>query len=392
MSALCRLSYQYFCALAAVTVAMQFSSPLLAQETSAGPAAVPQVSIAQPLITQPVDEAQLTVLKGNTHALARPAFDLGTAPATLPMQRMLLVLKRSPQQEAALRKLLDEQQSKGSPNYHKWLTPAPFGQQFGPSDSDMQTIILWLQSHGFQVGSTKGRSVLEFSGSASQVKEAFHTTIHKYIVKGEQHWANASDPSIPTALTPAVAGVLTLHNFLSKPHIHFSPQPVAAKLVSAGPGKRPQVTFPAQGGQPTTYALAPQDYATIYNISPVYNGATGVNTGSGTSIAVVGRSNLYNGSADVENFYNMVGSGIGFGSPNFNIVLDGPDPGDLGGGEEAEATLDSTWSGAIAPGATVDLVVSASTNTTDGIDLSELYIVENNLADIMTESFGTCEY
>ena len=362
------------------------------RKRDAGPAAVPQVSIAQPLITQPVDEGQLTVLKGNTHPLARPAFDLGTAPATLPMQRMLLVLKRSPQQEAALRKLLDEQQSKGSPNYHKWLTPTQFGEQFGPSDSDMQTITLWLQSHGFQVGSTKGRSVLEFSGSASQVKEAFHTTIHKYIVKGEQHWANASDPSIPTALTPAVAGVLTLHNFLKKPQIHFSPQPVAAKLVSAGPGKRPQVTFPAQNGQPTTYALAPQDFAVIYNIDPLYNGATQVIDGSATSIAVVGRSNLYNGGADVESFYGEVGTGNNFSSPNFSIILDGPDPGDLGGGEEAEATLDSTWSGAIAPGALVDLVVSASTNTTDGIDLSELYIVENNLADIMTESFGTCEY
>ncbi len=389
MFALCRLSYQYFCALAVFAVAMQFSSALLAQETSARLAVeVPQVSIAQPLITQPVDEGQLTVLKGNTHPLARPAFDLGTAPATLPMQRMLLVLKRSPQQEAALRKLLDDQQRKSSPNYHKWLTPTQFGQQFGPSDSDMQTITLWLQSHGFQVGSTKGRSVLEFSGSASQVKEAFHTTIHKYIVKGEQHWANASDPSIPTALTPAVTGVLTLHNFLKKPHIHFSPQPVAAKLVSPGPGKRPQVTFPAQNGQPVTYALAPQDYAVIYNMSPLNVDLIG----NGTTIAVVGRSNLYNGGEDVSDFFNVVGSANNFNRPGFNIVLDGPDPGDLGGGEEAEATLDSTWSGAIAPGAAVDLVVSASTNTTDGIDLSELYIVENNLADIMTESFGTCEY
>lgn len=393
MRAFCLLSYEYFCALALVAGAMQFSSALLAQETIAAKAAAVPVLLTQPLISQPVDEGQLTVLKGNTHPLARPAFDLGTAPATLPMERMLLVLKRSPQQEAALRKLLDELQSKGSPNYHRWLTPTQFGQHFGPSDSDMQMITEWLQSHGFQVGSTKGRSVLEFSGSASQVKEAFHTTIHKYIVKGEQHWANASDPSIPTALTPAVAGVLTLHNFLSKPHIHFSPQPVAAKLVSTGPGKRPQVTFPAQGGQPTTYALAPQDYAVIYNINPVYNGPTSIGVGSGTSIAVVGRSNLYNSGSDISDFfYDAVGSAPGYGAPNFSIVLDGPDPGDLGGGEEAEATLDSTWSGALAPGAAVDLVVSASTNTTDGIDLSELYIVENNLADIMTESFGTCEY
>src|SRR5271157_4442521 len=175
----------------------------------------------QPLITQPVDESQLTTLTGNTYPMARPEFDLGAAPASLPMERMLLVLKRSPEQEFALRKLLDDQQDKTSPNYHKWLTPEEVGQQFGPTDTDMQTITAWLQSRGFQVGSTKGRTVLEFSGSASQVQEAFHTTIHKYIVNGEQHWANATDPQIPTALTPAVAGVASLNNFPKKPLNRF---------------------------------------------------------------------------------------------------------------------------------------------------------------------------
>jgi len=124
----------------------------------------------RPLITLAVDESQVTVLKGNTHPLARADFDLGTAPATLPMQRMLLVLKRSDAQEAALEQLLDDLQNQNSPSYHKWLTPEQFGQQFGPTDADMQTISSWLQSHGFEVGSTKGRTVLEFSGSASQVQ------------------------------------------------------------------------------------------------------------------------------------------------------------------------------------------------------------------------------
>src|SRR5580658_1254690 len=96
-----------------------------------------------PLITQPVNESQLTVLKGNTHPLARPEFDLGTAPATLPMQRMLLVLKRSPEQESAMRQLLENQQDKSSPSYHKWLTPAEFGEQFGTTETDMQTITAW---------------------------------------------------------------------------------------------------------------------------------------------------------------------------------------------------------------------------------------------------------
>src|SRR6476469_2019170 len=129
------------------------------------------VSAPHPLITKAVDESQLTTLKGNTHHLARKELDLGTAPATLPMERMLLVLKRSPEQQKALRKLLDDQQDKHSPNSHKWLKPEAFGQNFGPSDTDIQAITGWLQGYGFRVGTTKGRTVLEFSGSASQVRE-----------------------------------------------------------------------------------------------------------------------------------------------------------------------------------------------------------------------------
>src|ERR1700693_2955548 len=260
--------------------------------------AVEQLTPGHPLITQAIDESKLTRLKGNTHPLARPEFDLGTAPATLPMESMLLVLKRSPQQEFALRKLLDDQQDKASPSYHKWVTPEEFGKQFGPTDSDIQTITAWLQSHGFQVSATKGRTVLEFSGSASQVQQAFHTTIHKYIVNEEQQWANASDPQIPAALTPAVAGVLTLHNFLKKPQIRLAEQPALARII---PGKKPQVTFPAQNGQPITHALSPQDYATIYDINPAYQNGI---TGSGVTIAVVGRSDLYNGGEDVTDFRN----------------------------------------------------------------------------------------
>ena len=346
--------------------------------------AAPRTSTAsRPLITNSLEESQLTTLRGNKHPLARPEFDLGTAQASLPMKRMLLVLRRSPDQEAALKKLLDDQQDRASPNYHKWLSPEQFGQQFGPTDSDIQTITAWLQSHGFEVGSTKGRTILEFSGSAGQVREAFHTSIHRYIVNGEQHWANASDPLIPTALTPAVSGVLTLHNFIKKPASHFGGQAVPAKLV---PGQKPQVTFPAQNGQPAIHALAPQDYAAIYNINPLYNSSI---LGSGVSIGVIGRSNLYNKAEDVHDFRAVIGPNTG--GINFSVTLNGPDPGDLGGGEEAEATLDSTWPGVIAPLATVNLVVSATTNTTDGIDLSETYIVENDLTDVMTESFSACE-
>jgi subtilase family serine protease len=328
-----------------------------------------QAVTAQPRIAQAIDESKLTVLKGNTHPLARPEFDRGEAPTSLAMNRMLLVLKRSPDQEAALRKLLDDQQDQASANYHKWLTPEQFGKQFGPAESDMQTITSWLQSHGFQVDPTKGRTVLEFSGSAGQVQEAFHTTIHKYVVNGQQHWANASDPQIPTALTGAVAGVFTLHDFYKKPQVHLAEGQFTAKAV---PGVRPRIT-----SSDGSYALGPADYYTIYNFSPLGSGLA--------KIAIVGRSNI--NLQDVTYFHYWMYDQ----AESAQVIVNGPDPGDLGGDDETEAVLDTTWAGAVAPSAWLALVVSQSTATTDGIDLSETYIVENNLADVMSESFGDCE-
>jgi subtilase family serine protease len=342
-----------------------------AQQTPSQQGAVP------PRITQPVDEANLVTLKGDTHPLARPQFDLGPAPAILPLNRMLLVLSRSPEQETALEALLDQQQDKSSSNYHNWLTPEQFGQQFGPADQDVQAVTSWLETHGFQVSRvSKGRVVIEFSGTASQLQEAFHAEIHKYAVNGQEHWANASDPQIPAALAPVVAGVKTLHDFYKKSQILVTGEQFKFK---AKPGSQPE--FTASNG---VHALAPADYATIYNINPLYTAATPIN-GAGTTIAVVGRSDF--SVQDVIDFRNE------FSLPNNPplVVTNGPDPGILNQGEQFEATLDVTWSGAVAPGAQVVFVVSASTNTTDGLDLSEEYIIDNDLGNVMTESFSGCE-
>jgi hypothetical protein len=346
----------------------------MAQEVSQSVA-----TTARPLITQSVDESQLTTLNGNTHPLARPEFDLGTAQATLPMDRMLLVLKRSPDQEAALDKLLDDQQDKASPNYHRWLSPEKFGQRFGPGDTDLQTITAWLRSHGFEVGATKGRTVLEFSGSASQVEEAFHTSIHKYIVNGEQHWANATDPQIPTALAPAVAGIDSLHNFPKKATNHYAGNysEKTKRLTAANPA----YSYGCGSGS-ECYGIVPYDFAAIYDVLPLWN--IGIN-GTGEAIAIVGRTNI--NPQDASDFWRLFGLTVP--ANKLNIIVNGTDPGI--NGDEGEANIDVQWSGAVAPQATIDFVTSASTETTDGIDLSAVYIVDNNLAPVISESYGQCE-
>ncbi|HEV2490859.1 MAG TPA: Ig-like domain repeat protein [Candidatus Acidoferrales bacterium] len=342
----------------------------------------------QSLITQAVDESKLARLAGNTHPLALPQYDHGPAPLDLPMQRMLLVLKRSPQQEATLESLLEDQQYKLAANFHKWLTPAEFGQQFGTSDQDIRAITSWLTAHGFLIAqASKGRNVIEFSGTAAQVQEAFHTTIHSYDVNGEQHWANSSDPQIPAALAAAVAGVDTLNNFRKKA-MHIMTQ--VSQSAGAGTPAAPRPLLTAQCGTQANGSpiycngVGPYDFATIYNVLPLWT-ATSPIDGTGQSIALIGRSNI--NPQDVSDFRNLFGL-----SPNPpQIILDGPDPG-LVPGDETEADLDVELSGAVAKGATIKLIVSESTETTDGVDLSAEYAVDNDVAPIISESFGNCEF
>src|SRR5882724_2718123 len=169
-------------------------------------------------ITQAISESRMQTLTGNMHPMARAEFDQGAAPADLPMERMQLVLTRSAEQETDLQALLAAQQDSSSPQYHQWLTPEQFGQRFGVSDEDVQKITGWLEGNGFHVDQVaNGRNVIEFTGAAGAVEATFHTHIRKYVVNGENHWANSNDPQIPAALAGIVAGVATLHNFQKKP-------------------------------------------------------------------------------------------------------------------------------------------------------------------------------
>jgi hypothetical protein len=325
-----------------------------------------------------IDESILVTLTGNRHPLATPANDRGEVAPDLPMERMLLVLTRDATAESALRNLIVAQQDKSSPGYHAWLTPAQFGERFGASQADLQKLTGWLASHGFRVNRVgQGAMTIEFGGTAGQVKEAFHTPIHSYVVNGEKHYANASDPQIPAALAPMVAGINTLHNFRKKPAIR-----VLGRASRIGNSSVWQPDFTFNGAAGVEHFLAPGDFAKIYNTATLYQ--NGIN-GTGQSVAIVARNNI--NLSDVQIFR------IAFGLPvnDPQIILDGPDPGNFGGSEETEADLDVEWSGAVAPNATIKFVVSASTNSTDGVDLSSLYIVDNNLAPVLSVSFGQCE-
>jgi hypothetical protein len=326
-----------------------------------------------------VDESSVIVLKGNRHPLATTANDRGEVAPDLPMERMLLILKREGAADTALQELIAAQQDKLSSTFHTWLSPEQFAERFGPAKSDLQTLTAWLQSHGFRVNRiARGGMTIEFTGTAAQVKEAFHTPIHSFVVNAKNYYANAFDPQIPAAFATVVAGVNTLHNFEKLSTIRaLGP---ASRIASTSTWQ-PSFTF--NGGAGPAHYLSPGDFANVFNITPLYK--AGID-GTGQSIAIVGRNNI--NLSDIQIFR------IAFGLPanDPTIILDGPDPGNfLGSGEESEADLDVEWSGAIAPKAKINFVVSESTNSTDGADLSAQYIVDNNISPILSMSFGQCE-
>jgi subtilase family serine protease len=341
-------------------------------------------------VVDAVDETRTVRVQGNVHPFASPANDRGAVADSQPMTRMLLLLQRSAGQDAALAQWMDAQQTKGSGNFHSWLTPEQFGTTFGPSDADILAVTDWLTQHGFQVAKVSaGRTTIEFSGNAAQVRSAFQTDIHKFVANGHEFMANTADPSIPAALAPVVKGIATLHNY---PKVAQIRKNGAYRRTRATGQLTPLFTFPggtncsATPDGSTCVALGPADWSTIYNVPAAA-------TGAGQSIVVVGQSNI--NITDIENFRSL----FGLPANDPTVILNGPDPGILGPDttdDEGESDLDLEWAGAIAPAAKILFVVTQSTQTnvnqiTSGVDLSALYAVDHNLAPVISESYGACE-
>jgi len=335
-------------------------------------------------ISGEIDDSHLTVLKGNTIPLANAGNDCGAAAKDLQLHRMLMLLRRSPDQESALNKLLDSQQNPGSPQFHQWLTPDQFGEQFGPTKEDIAATSNWLASHGFSnISISKGGDVIEFSGTAGQVYSAFHTEIHRYEVNGEVHLANDRDPSIPTALSPVIAGVVSLNDFgrrsmaIRGPTLHTTKDQPHPEIA---PEPGPDLTLKGPTLISSFFGVAPYDFATIYDLLPLWSAGL---DGTGQTIAIVGETDI--NPSDATFFRAFLG--LPKNDPTVTIV--GADPGFQP--DELESDLDIEWAGAVARGAHIELVSSASTETTAGVDLAALYIVDNNLAPVMSESYGYCE-
>lgn len=316
-------------------------------------------------ITASIDEAQIQSLSGNVHPLARPEFDQGAVDPDTHLSRLLLLLQPSSVQQSDLDELVEAQQDPQSSHFHNWLTPVQFAARFGATPHDLARISDWLKAHGFTVDEIPvGNQLVIFSGSAGQVEEAFHTSLHYFLIDGVSHIANVQDPQIPKALAAIVTGIVSLHDF---------------RRTAASTARRP-LGESLQKTAGDSY-MDPSDFAAIYDLDSLYSAGS---TGAGVDIAIIGRSNVR--LDDVAAFRSALG--LYPNSPT--IVVDGSNPG-LVAGDEEDAILDVEWAGALAPAANVKLVAAASSQTTDGVDLAAQYAVNHATATVLSVGYGSCE-
>jgi hypothetical protein len=274
---------------------------------------------------------------------------------------MSLHFSLTPAQSADLAQLLADQQDRRSPQYHKFLTPEQYAARFGLNPADLAQISGWLEQSGFSdVKTARGGGWISFSGTAAQAESAFHVSLNQYSLLGQTHFANAADPQLPKALSGLVTSLRGLHNFAMQPNVH------------------PQYTSSASGAN----FLAPDDWATIYNLQPLYGAGL---DGAGVTIAIAGQSDI--ALSDLRAF--RIAAGLPAKDPTIVIPPGLTDPG-IHSGDEGESDLDLEWSGGIARNANI-LFVTASPTVGNGVNDAIAYVIENNAAPILSISYGLCE-
>jgi subtilase family serine protease len=326
---------------------------------------------------KPLWDDQLRVtLPDSVHPRLARLEPLGPVPPEMPLERMIFVLKLSPDAKARLDHLLSDQQDLTSPRYHQWLTPDQFGAQFGPAQAQLDAATGWLTAQGFTVhGAARSGLTIAFSGTAAQVGKAFRTAMVEYDVDGVRRHGNATGISIPKGLAEFAAGVVSLNDLpRTKAHVKRA-APARPALPS------PQV-FTSEGN-----AMGAGDFATIYNLNPLFAATPAPLTGTGVTLAVVMDSDV--DPADHQMFVSNFGLAKYGGS--FAIVHPAAAPGILPGDSEDEADVDSQWSAAAAPGADIRLVACPTTAVTFGGDMAAQYVVDNRFAAVLSASYGECE-
>ncbi len=378
---------------------------LFCNSAIAGSATNVTAAPARDLVTESVDGTHATRLSDSRSAWFFKSSDVGAAPDDLMLHGLSVVLNRTAEREQTLQQRLVDVQDPNSAQYHQWLSPTDFGKQFGNSDNDIEAVKSWLSGNGLHVDAvSNNRSKIFFSGTVAVVSNAFATPLHIFLSESGTRMSNTLDPQVPNALLPVVHSI---HGLSARQH-RSNTNAVRKSISADATIRRPMDTY-CPSGSACQYTVFPTDFAKIYDLDAA--NVSGL-TGSGQTIAIVGRARVYD--TDLTSYESI--AGLTFASPTVIIPPNGVDPGDPATTcttsnpdtcdsppdvvkDQVEATLDVERAASIAPQAKILLIVSTdikSSNGTlldDGSDVATDYAIDTDPvpAKILSISFGSCE-
>ena len=339
---------------------------------------IAQAAVVQDRVAGSVSGSSRMALPGTISGHAKHSVDLGLVPSDRKLDSLSLRFNMTQAQQADLTQLLAAQLDPSSPSYHQWLTSEQFGARFGLSSGDLAKVSSWLTSQGFSITSVaRSSTFITFSGKVGQVQQAFGTTIHNVSLRGEQHFSNLTAPTLPSSIAGVVLAVTGLDDFKLKPRAR-------ARNAST---EQLQPLYSVTANGTTSHYMAPGDFYSIYNVTPLLSSGT---TGTGVTIAVMGQTDLTQGNVMPDANITAFRNAAGLPPINLKLQLAGTtDPGfPTINPDIDEAHLDVEWSGASAPGATIEYVYG-----NDVLVDSLTYAIDTSptIAPIITISYGGCE-
>jgi len=355
-------------AAAAQSPAMAVAQP--AEQVAGAPCARPDKNSAASSRIVGDLRSGVTAILQVTPVAASQGRDLGVAPEGTRLDRILLLLEPSLAQQQALDTELARQQTAGSCAWHQWLTPAEFADSYANSTGDVIAVADWLREAGFTVAPIpSSRGWIEFSGTAAQVEAAFRSPVHFYETAAGLRPSLAKAIAVPAPLRPLIHGLVSPDGALSVPAI-TTPLQVNSSTAAVA----------AETSLAHAVALTPALAAQFLHLDALHAAGT---QGAGETIAIAARSNVQP--------QDMAAFRSAFGLPANAIVVTpaGADPGLTA--DQAAAEFAASWAGAAAPEARILIAPAATTQATDGVDLSLASIVDQNQAHTVVVGFSACE-
>ncbi len=262
---------------------------------------------------------------------------------------------------AQLKNFLKQVQDPASEEYRQFLTPQQFTSLYGPTQDQVSTVVDYLEKQGLQVVSVAPDNLsINVRGTSGTYEKALGIQINDYVYQGRRVYGTRDNPQLPTAIAGQVQSVLgltdiiRLYPMLARPSITLSPPLIASYI--------------------------PQQIATAYDWPYISDSANG----AGVTIA--------NATADSSNLSvdNLDTFWSHYELPAHSVTIINVDgQGNLTDGTD-ETTLDEEWGGAMAPGAKLQIYDASNYYYQDFFDTYST-IVNNNQAQIMTTSWGSCE-